>query len=267
MRGKVCGSACVRNNKPFEPEFIAQDFRHQTTVTRGRYTVQPHIGPHDVASTCINRRFEGRQIDVPQIAFRQIYLVVIPSTICSAVAHKMLWSSDNATRCANVITLKPSDLSGSHSSTQIRVFARAFDHAAPARVTCNINHRSKCPMQTNRPCLICRNRLALFGQIRVPAGRNRQRHGHRRLEPVDDIVAKQDRNPQTGLFHSDVLEAVDILCLGNEQQGACAACTQFGFNLFQFLWQTGKGEILGQLPCFFFDGHFRHQRINARSNV
>ncbi len=104
--------------------------------------------------------------------------------------------------------LKSPHAGARHDRAQIRVFARAFDNAAPAGIAGDVHHRREGPGDAGRPRFDGRDAGGPLDGYRVPTARFRKRHGKDRPIAVQDIEAEKKRDLQPRFFDGDPLQFV-----------------------------------------------------------
>ena len=154
--------------------------------------------------------------------------------------------------------LESLDLGLGHAGAEEGIFAGAFHDAAPARVAGDVDHGSEGPLDAGGAGFASGHRLRLFGGGRIPTGGEGDRDGIDGAEAVDDVVAEEERNVEAALFDGYVLEAVDLGCVGDEEEGADGAGAG---ELFGGARGWAVEGDLGHLAELFGEGHFGDELV------
>ena len=153
LDGERVDSVRVRHNEPLEAEFVAKRVGQQPLVARGRHAVQIHVRAHDVACASGNSVTERRQIHVVKFRIGQVDVFVVAATASRTVTGKVLGTSEDGVTWHSAVrartALEACHLSGSHRTAQVGIFTCAFNDASPSRVSCNVDHRCKCPVDAD----------------------------------------------------------------------------------------------------------------------
>ena len=99
--------------------------------------------------------------------FGDVGAVVVASSFGRAVPGVVLDAGQNALG-TDGFALKSAHLRSRHGRTQIRIFARAFHDASPARIARNIDHRSKGPLNAGGPGIQRSLMLCCLFHRRIP---------------------------------------------------------------------------------------------------
>jgi hypothetical protein len=114
--------------------------------------------------------------------------------------------------CEGGITLEALNCGDTHTRYQVRIFAIRFLDAAPARLTCDVDHGCQ--------CLVCPSRTGLFsGHLKESADEVgvkgcaetdglRETRGVNGGLTVQAFFMKYDRNTQPAVFHKEFLNIV-----------------------------------------------------------
>src|SRR5215831_8919933 len=101
--------------------------------------------------------------------FRNFCGVVVAATFGGAVTNPMFSARQHLAWRAIVTSLKSADAGSGHRGAEKRIFAGAFDDSAPPRISRNIEHRRKSPVDTGRARFQSGDACRFFGRRRVPA--------------------------------------------------------------------------------------------------
>ena len=99
----------------------------------------------------VDRSFEWRKIDLSQCSFGDFGSVVVTTRLSGAIADPVFSAGENSVRRAVVRSLKATHASSRHERSEVGIFARAFDNAAPTRVARDVDHGCKRPMHACGP--------------------------------------------------------------------------------------------------------------------
>ncbi len=246
----------IANNKAAKFPFAAENVGQGKGICRTGRAVEIVESAHDRAGAGINSRFERRQINLPQGVDGNIHRIVIPAAFGSAVSDIMLRTSDDLGRIGKIVSLKAFHLRARHGRTQIGIFSSAFGNATPARVTGDVHHRSEGPMGAGSACFFRRHGCGPFHQIRMPTGGLGQRDWENGSVAVNDVVAEDQGNAQSGLFYCDLLNSIGLIRTANIQQGAEFSRLGQCIGLFRHI------IVLGHLTDLFFQSHFSQECID-----
>src|SRR5258708_28630996 len=144
--------------------------------------------------------------------------VVVAATLRGAVAHIMLGASCDAVMRIEPRTLIAPYVRRSHGSTQERIFARTFRHAAPTSIACDVNHRRECPADTARRRFDRRHPRSFLHQRGIPRRSQSQRNRELGLKSVNDVEPEEERYMQSGLFYRDPLILIDLARIDDIEQ-------------------------------------------------
>ena len=114
------------------------------------------------------------------------------------------------------------DRSHGHAGAEVRIFTGAFDHAPPARVAHQIEHRRKSPVDAFARSLSRDGAQSPLHQVGIEAGGVTVRDGKDGAVAIDDIAAVEDWDAQTGFLDGDALNLIQLLNL--ERRSAAVAC-------------------------------------------
>ena len=279
VRREVADRVGVADGEALEAERIPQHVGEQPPVAGRGNPVEGHVGRHDVAGAGRDSRREGRQVDVPQLGIGEVDLVVVAATERGAVAGEVLGTGDDALGRAHRVPLEATHLGGCDGGAEERILARAFDDPAPPRITGDVDHRREGPGDADRPCLTRRDRLTLRDRLGIPRRRHRDRHRQDRAQPMDHVVAEQDRDAEPAAFDREPLQAVDLRRVGDEQQRPDLALPHRGLDGLRRRPDTRderhvvraahepEVEVLRQLPGLLGRCHPGDQLIDPRPDL
>ena len=191
-------------------------------IAGGRNIVQVHIGRHEVAGALLFGGMERRKVDVAEELLGNVGGVVVAAALGCAVSGEMLDADEDGVG-AKLVALESANLRARHGRAEVGVFAGAFNDASPAGVAGDVDHGRESPADAGSAGVLRGEVLGLFFDARVPGRRHGERHGKHGAVAVDDVERKQDRDVQAGLLDCDVLEAVDLLHIGQPEDRADAA--------------------------------------------
>ena len=95
--------------------------------------------------------------------------------------------------------------------TEIGIFAGTFGHTAPAGIAGDVDHGAESPVDAPGSSLSGCNLRRPFDGIHIPRARETEGDGEYGLIAVNHIHAAKQRNAQTGLLHSGLLQGVEFL--------------------------------------------------------
>ena len=111
---------------------------------------------------------------------------------------------------AEVAALVAAHLRRGHRRSEERILTGSLDHASPARVPADVDHRVEGPLDPVRGGLVGRDRLVVAHRGGIPATRLGDRHREDRLVPVDDVQGEDHRDVQPRLQRGP-LHLVDVV--------------------------------------------------------
>ena len=153
-------------------------------------------------------------------------------------------------------------MSFGHARAEIGIFACPFDHAAPAGIASDVDHRREGPVKPADGRLDRCDAGRTARNIGVEACGHAQRHRHDGSVAVDNIHREEQRNTQSRLFDSNTLQARERFGTGDVQIGSDPALTDpvqrsvIDAGIERFL--TTAGELC-HLAEFFRQAHLRDQ--------
>ncbi len=168
MRGQRIHRARIAHYETSKTPSVAQNLRHEPAIPGRWHAVQTHVGGHHVARSRLDCGMKWWQINVPQIAVRQVNFVNVAAAERRAVTGKMLRTGDHAARTPEIRSLKAAHLRRRHRRAEIRVFSRALHDPAPTRIARNVDHRRKGPVNAHSAGLARRHALGLLHNLRIP---------------------------------------------------------------------------------------------------
>ena len=92
----------------------------------------------------------------------------------------------------------------------------------------------------------------MLGDGGVPACGHGDGHGVDGAEAVDDVEAEEQRDVQVALIDGEMLETIDLLCVGDEEEGADLAFAR------EYVGRHGRvlvERLLGHLAELVVEGH------------
>ena len=136
-----------------------------------------------------------------------------------------------------------------HPGVQPGVLSASFRDAAPARVPGDVQHRREGPSDPLPGRLDGRHAGSRLHEGGVEGRRQAQRDGEYGMEPVDDVPAHEERNPEPGLLHADALEFIDLHGIHLVQDGPDLALAE-GVGIVGHISACGDlvhlADLLGQ---------------------
>src|SRR5258705_646257 len=124
----------------------------------------------------------------------------------------MVWATDT-------ITLKSAHLCCGHQSTEIGVFAGAFNNASPTRVARNIDHRRKRPVNADGARFAGSNALRPLHHFRIPRSSHANWHREDRVKTVNDVKAEDKRNFMARFCDGYFFQVIDECRISDKKQG------------------------------------------------
>ena len=198
------GGIPVGHDHSVKTPFIPQDVFEKPAVAGRRDAVILVEGGHQGHGSGIDGGFEGREINIPQGAFRQAGGIVVPAAFGRTVAHEMLHASCQA------FALVATDHGRTHQRVQVWIFTGAFRHPAPPGIAGDVQHRGESPADAGGNGLAGSDPGAFLNEGGIEGCRLADRDREHRPETVDDIPADQDRDTEAGLLDSGPLDGVDF---------------------------------------------------------
>ena len=215
-RAKCWDGVGVRDDETVEAELVPQHVGEQPAVARGGHAVEVHVGAHDVAGSRVDASLERGEVDVPQLGVGDVGVVVVTPADRRPVPGIVLGAGQHALGAE--VALEAAHLGGAHGSAQEGVLARALDDPAPPGIAGDVDHGGEGPVDAHGPRLPRGDGLALLDHLRVPRGRERDRGGQDRAQPVDHVEPEDQRDPQPAALDRELLEAVGDRGVPHEQQ-------------------------------------------------
>ena len=218
--GEALNGGPVADDHAAEVPVVTEDIVEEEAVAGGRHSVEVHVRAHEGACSGFEGGVEGREVDVPKLLVGDVGLFVVAATGCCAVAGEVLDAGHDVVGGCEVVALEAFDLGFRHARAEEGIFAGSFHHAAPARVSRDVDHGSKGPLDAGGAGFAGGHGLRLFGYCRVPTGGHGDGDGIDGAEAVDDVEAEEERNVEAALLDRGVLEAIDFGGVGDEEEGA-----------------------------------------------
>jgi hypothetical protein len=131
----------VADHEAVEAPFLAQDLVHQVRIGRGGHAVERVERAHHRRRARLHRGLVRRQVDLAQADVGHVGGVVLAPGLGRAVGGEVLDRGSDAVRPRQVGALVAAHVGARHRRAEVRVFARAFGGAAPARVARDVHHR------------------------------------------------------------------------------------------------------------------------------
>src|SRR5579859_5101077 len=180
----------IADDKAVKFPLIAKNVMKKPPIAGGWDVVQIEVGAHGGANAGFDGGVKGSEIHVVEESFGKVGFVVVAAPYGGTVARKMLHASEDVIRRADEIALKTAHLRSSDCGSEIRIFAGAFDDAAPARIARDVQHRSKGPVDADGTSFFCGDGLSLCDGSRIPGCSHGDRYGEDGAKAVNDIEAK-----------------------------------------------------------------------------
>src|SRR6185437_2042212 len=133
-----------------------------------------------------------------------------------AIASKMFHACDDAIGTEG-IALESDDLRASHGCAEVRIFAGAFNNAAPSRITGDVDHGGERPANAGGSRVLAGEALCGFFHTGIPGGGHGQRNREDRAISVNDVVGEKNGYVKAGFLDSEMLEPVDFFNIDEPQ--------------------------------------------------
>ena len=241
----------VRDHKAVKAPFAAEDVLYHEGVSGGGNAVVVVEGSHQSHGSGLYRSLEGRQVDVTELALCKVRAVVVASALAGAVSHEMLDTGGHGGG-VQLQSLVAAHHGFRHAGVKVSVFSTAFRDAAPAGVARYVQHGREGPPDTLCGCFQGSHPGSCLYQGGVKGGGQSQRDWKYRVETVNHVTGHKKRNTQTGLFHADALEFIDLDGVHLVQDGTYASRTEgvgiighvcTGGNLVHLANLLGQGHL------------------------
>jgi len=102
----------------------------------------------------------------------------------------------------------------------------------------------------------------LLDQLRVPGGRQPERHGKDGPQSMNDVEAKEQRDAKAALLNRKALESIGLHRVGDEEKAPHLSRANLFLHKGGLEGETREVEILRELPGFLFEGHCGQQRVD-----
>ncbi len=178
----------------------------------------------------------------------------------------MLGAGDDAVGRAIVRALKPTDSRARQSRAEVRVFAGAFDDAAPTRVARDVEHRGESPVDSGGPRLGGGDGGGALDARGVPTARLGERDGEDGAVAVNHVEAEDERDFETRAFDGDALQLVRVPHAAHVQ-GRAEQTFADEFRVLILEAPVGVAVELLELSEFLFERHPREQRLDSPLHV
>ncbi|MNV21021.1 hypothetical protein D3C71_1119450 [compost metagenome] len=196
----------VGHHEALELPLVAQHAGEQRGVGGRGHAADLVEGAHDRQRARIDRRTERRQVDLAQRALGDFARVVVEPALGRAVGREVLGRGQHRVGVREVAALEAAHARRRELARQVRVFAHAFEAAAPARVARDVDHGREGPAKAVGRGLDRRRARRALGQRGLPARGLGQRHREDGAKAVDHVGAEDQRNAQPRLAHRHLLQ-------------------------------------------------------------
>jgi outer membrane protein assembly factor BamB len=106
--------------------------------------------------------------------------------------------------------------------------------------------------------------LDLLDELRIPGGCEGEWDGEDGALAVDHVHGEEQWDFEARLFHGDVLEAIDVVGVGDVGDGAKAAGLD---GLLELSTAGGEAVDLDELTGLFLGSHLRDEGVGARVDL
>src|SRR5690606_13356760 len=175
----------------------------------GRNAVDLIERGHHATDAGVNSCLVRREKDVVHGSVAHVCRVVVAPRFCRAIQRKVFYASHHGVGRSQVGALVSAHHDRCDARTQIGVFSSPLCHAAPPRVTANVDHRGKHPIEPVRAGLYRCDACAAFYSLEIPACGQAQGDGENRSRSVDYVKAKEQRYFQSRFIDSHFLKLPD----------------------------------------------------------
>ena len=134
---------------PHAAEYVGDE----PSVGRGRNSVHEIEGCHETSRSCIGSCLVGCEIVVEHALAAHVDRIVVAPCLSRSVEREVLHASHYLIVLFQSVALIALDHDACYGCSEKGIFARAFGHAAPARVAAYVDHRAKCPADATCRCL------------------------------------------------------------------------------------------------------------------
>ena len=190
---------------------------------------------------------------VAEIVLRDARRRIVPPAFRCAVAGEMLGAGRDTPGQSGVFPLQAVDHRDPHAPGQQGILAEALGDPAPPGIPGHVDHGRKRPVQARRRGLAGRRPGSRPHDLGVPRRRLAQGDRHHRREPVDDVPADQQRDPQPALLRGDALEFPNHLRVHLVEHRADPAGPNGVAKRFRHAGPSGVD--LAHLPDLLVEGH------------
>ncbi len=261
MRDHFPDGTPVRNDEPVKIPVAFQYLALQEPIGRGRDAIQHIKRVHYRSRTGVDPGPERGQHYIIEGGQPEIGRIVIPSAFRKAIACKMLETGCNGQGIPQVRPLETTHAGRCNPAAQVRVLPGPFHDPPPTRVAGYIDHGGKRPVDSGGRCFPGSQGRGFPNGIQVPAGRLGKGNRADGFQAVNNVLPKQQRDPQAGFINGDLLQSPGIRGIGDIQHGADLSAAQVGVFLFCIpVLRDRAGDVpepvvLVHLTGFFLQGH------------
>lgn len=249
----------VGDDKAFEAPLVSEDIGEEPVVASGGHIIEVHVGRHDGCCTGVDGGVEWFQIDVLELGIGDVGGVVIAASLGSTVSGEVLDGGEDMVGSADVVALKAANLSGGKGRAEVGVFACTFDDASPTGIAGDINHGTEGPVDANGAGFPGGDGLGTGGEGRIPGGGHGKGHGEDGAEAMNDVKSEEERDVKAGVLHGEMLEAVDLVGIGDEEERADVACLDACFDRLR----GAKEEELIELSELLLHSHLMEEGLDT----
>ncbi len=210
-----CGPIAL--DEAVEAPLVLEDVGQQVVVPAGRLAVQGVERAHERVGSGVERRFEGREVQVAEPLLRHVCGVVVAPALGLAVGGEVLRAGHELVPRAVVGSLEALDARCRHDGVQVRIFAGCLGDPAPTRLVRDVDHRGVRLLETDGGRLARAVRRVVRRDVGVEAGADAERNREDRPEAVDRVEGEEQRDLQPRLLDRETLELPDPCRIGHAQ--------------------------------------------------
>ena len=252
----------VAEHEAVESPLFSENPVQRQRIGRGRRAGDIVEGRHDTYRTGIDTCLERRQIGFAQSALRQLGKLIVPAAQCGAVADEMLDTGPDPALLRGIVALIAADESRTENGIEQHVLPRTFGDTPPARIACDVHHRTEREVDAAGRRFRRRDPGRRFGKLRIPRRRNAQRNGEEGAVTVDDIESEKNGDSEPASLHGNTLQPVALRrgerrTVSHDQRPDLAA----GYACVERR-VVRPVERLGELSQLFTEGHPREQVVH-----
>ncbi len=205
MGHHLADGAPVGHHETVEAPLPLQDGPLQVHAPGGGDATDLVEGVHEGRDPGIRRRLEGREHDVAEGVLRDVDGVVVATALGEAIGRIVLGARRDRVEIAQGRTLEAPDPGHGDLRTQERILPGALHDPPPARIAADVEHGGEGPVQTGGRRLDSGHPSRGLDGLQVPARGLGQGHREHRPVAVDHVVPEEQRDPQPGVLHRQLL--------------------------------------------------------------